>query len=74
MLQRCQARLLSVDGQKQAPAADKSNTDIPKSGNSGSKNILIGVGAVALGAAVYYVSFLSLVHIVYGLNSVTIVW
>jgi len=71
VLQCCQARLLSVGSRKMAPAADKSNPDIPISGSSGSKNILIGVGAVAVGAAVYYVSFLSLVRVVCALNIVT---
>jgi len=60
ILQRCQARLLSVESQKLSPSADKSSPDIPKSGSSESnntnRNILIGVGAVAIGAAVYYVS------------------
>jgi len=62
ILQCCQTRLLSVAGQKQAPSTDKH--DIPKSGSSESnnttRNILLAVGALAVGAGVYYVSFISL--------------
>jgi len=63
VLQCCQTRLLSVESRRLAPSADKSNPDIPKSGSSESsnttRNVLIGVGAVAIGAAVYYVSFVT---------------
>ena len=63
-LQCCQARLISTGGQKAAPSADSSKHDIPKSGssesNSTTRNILIGVGALAIGAGAYYVSFIIL--------------
>jgi len=68
LLQCCQTRLLSTESQKLAPATDKH--DIPKSeSNNTTRNILIAVGAVAAGAGVYYVSFMSLVcnGIVYAL-------
>jgi len=60
VLQRCQVRLLSSEGQKPLSSPDRSNPDIPKGGSSQSnnttRNILIGVGAVAIVAGVYYVS------------------
>jgi len=57
MLQ-CQTRLLSIDSQKLAPSADKSKHDIPKSGSNTTRNVLIGVGVLAVGSAVYYVRFI----------------
>ena len=63
VLQCCQARLLSVESRKLTSSADKSNPDIPKPGGSASsnttRNVLIGAGAVAVGAAIYYVSLVS---------------
>jgi len=64
LLQCCQTRFLSVESQKLAPSADKSKQDIPNPGSSESnntvRNILIGVGILAIGAGVYYVSYVSL--------------
>jgi len=60
VLQHCQARLLSSGGQKSLSSPDKANPDIPKGGSSQSsnttRNILIGVGAAAVVAGIYYVS------------------
>jgi len=63
LLQGCQARLLSSQAQKPLSAAEKSKDDIPNPGsskaNNTTRNIVLGVTAVAIGAGIYYVSFLS---------------
>jgi len=67
VLQRCQARLLSAEGQRPLSSPDKSQSDIPGSSqsNNTTRNILIGIGAVAIGAAVYYVSFAQILHLAF---------
>jgi len=63
VLQHCQVRLLSSEAQKPLSSPDRSNPEIPKGGSSQSnnttRNIFIGVGAVAIVAGIYYVSFVS---------------
>jgi len=58
MLQCCQARQLSVGSHKQAASSDQQ--DIPKSSDNTTRNILVGLGAAALGAGAYYVCFVAL--------------